>query len=32
MLGKTKFLVKGDTQVTDREGEGYLRKDPSKLE
>ena len=32
MLRKTKFLVKGEAQVTDREGESYLRKDLSKLE
>ena len=32
MLGEAKFLVKSDPQVTDRERESNLRKDPSKVE
>jgi hypothetical protein len=32
MLGEAKFLVKSDPQITDRERESSLRKDPSKVE
>lgn len=31
MLGKTKFLVKGNTQLTNREIKRYLREDLRKL-